>query len=238
MSEGGSLSATIAQRLEAEILTGRRALGERLDERELAEYFNASRTPVREALQRLSATGLVQINGRHGTKVARLTLTQLLDAFRVVSELEAMAAEQAAGRITEDRVAALWGHQAACEAAFAEGDADAFCAANDRLHGAILEASGNWMLQELMRVALVLAPYRRHITFQPGRMSASLDEHRAFITAIAAGDGVTAAARMRSHVNALATGLSDFLYYLSRTGNGEIIASGPDDRPSARRGAV
>jgi DNA-binding GntR family transcriptional regulator len=225
VSETASLSATIAQRLEDEILSGRRALGERLEERELADHFSASRTPVREALQRLAATGLVQINGRHGAKVARLTLTQLLDAFRVVSELEAMAAQQAAGRITADEVAALWAYQQDCEDAFAEEDVDAFCKANDRLHAAILSASGNWMLQEQMRVARVLSPYRRHITFQPGRMASSIDEHRAFIKAIESGDGATAADLMRSHVNALATGLSDFLYFLSRTGKNEIIAA-------------
>lgn len=227
MSEATSLSSTIARRLEAEILSGERALGERLDERELAQYFSASRTPVREALQRLAATGLVQINGRHGTNVTRLTLTQLLDAFRVVSELEAMAAEQAAGRITTDHVSTLWQHQKDCEAAFAESDVDGFCAANDRLHGVILTASGNWMLQEQMRTTRVLTPYRRHITYQPGRMASSIDEHEAFINAIAASDGATAATHMRLHVNALATGLSDFLYFLDRTGNGEIIAANP-----------
>jgi DNA-binding GntR family transcriptional regulator len=225
VTETVSLSLAITQQLEAEILDGRRALGERLDERELAQHFNASRTPVREALQRLAATGLVQINGRHGTKVARLTLTQLLDAFRVVSELEAMAAEQAAGRITTEQISALHEHESACEAAYSERDVDAFCQANDQLHGAILRASGNWMLQEHMRAARVLTPYRRHITYQPGRMVSSLKEHNAFIKAIASGEGATAAAHMRNHVNALATGLSDFLYFLNQTGNDEIIAA-------------
>ncbi|MCP4386336.1 MAG: GntR family transcriptional regulator [Hyphomicrobiales bacterium] len=226
MTAAGSLSSQIATRLEAEILSGQRGLGDRLDERELAEHFNASRTPVREALQRLAATGLVQVNGRHGTNVARLTLTQLLDAFRVVSELEAMAAEQTVGRITAEQIADLWVHQRGCEEAFAADDVDAFCIANDHLHSGILAASGNWMLQEQMRTARVLSPYRRHITYQPGRMARSLDEHRAFIAAIEAGDGAGAASHMRSHVNALATGLSDFLYFLRRTGNDEIIASG------------
>jgi DNA-binding GntR family transcriptional regulator len=219
-----SLSATIAQKLEEEIMSGVRGLGARLDERELAEHFNASRTPVREALQRLAAIGLVQINGRYGTHVVRLTLGQLLDAFRVVSELEAIAAEQAASRITEEQVAALWVYQNGCSEAYEAEDVDAFCVANDKLHGAILEASGNWMLKEQTRVARVLSPYRRHITYQPGRMGSSIDEHAAFIRSIASGDGEAAARQMRDHVNALANGLSDFLYFLNRTGRSEIIA--------------
>jgi len=224
MMEAVSLSATIAQKLEEEIMDGTRSLGERLDERELADHFNASRTPVREALQRLSAIGLVQINGRYGTHVVRLTLGQLLDAFRVVSDLEAIAAEQAASRITDEQIAALWRHQQGCADAYEAENVDAFCTANDKLHGAIMEASGNWMLKEQARVARVLSPYRRHITYQPGRMGASIDEHAAFIRAIAAGDGDTAARQMRDHVNALANGLSDFLYFLNRTGRSEIIA--------------
>lgn len=219
-----SLSSKIAQQLESEVLSGHRALGERLDERELAEQFNASRTPVREALQRLAATGLVQINGRHGTHIARLTLTQLLDGFRVISELEAIAAEQAAGRITAKQLATLWEYQSSCETAHADHDVDAFCQANDLLHSAILDASGNSMLQEQMRVGRVLSPYRRHITHQPGRIATSIEEHNAFLTAIGAGDGTIAAQHMRSHVNALANGLSDFLYFLDQTGRSQILA--------------
>lgn len=219
-----SLSSKIAQQLESEVLSGHRALGERLDERELAEQFNASRTPVREALQRLAASGLVQINGRHGTHIAKLTLTQLLDGFRVISELEAIAAEQAAGRITAKQLATLWEYQSSCEAAHADHDVDAFCRANDLLHSAILDASGNSMLQEQMRVGRVLSPYRRHITHQPGRIATSIEEHNAFLTAIGAGDGTIAAQHMRSHVNALANGLSDFLYFLDQTGRSQILA--------------
>ena len=70
-----------------------------------------------------------------------------------------------------------------------------------------------------------MAPYRRHITFQPGRMEASIEEHESFIRAIESGNGLAAATSMRGHVNALADGLSDFLYFLDQTGLSEIIAS-------------
>lgn len=219
----GSLAARIAQQLEDEILSGERALGERLDERDLAAHFNASRTPVREALHRLTASGLVVVNGRHGTRVARLTLIQLLDAFKVVAELEALAAEQAARRITPDQVAELERHQQDCETAFADGDIPSFYAANVRFHDGILSACGNWMLREQLRGAKLLAPYRRYITSQPGRMGSSIVEHGAVLASIRSGRGEAAANQMRSHVNALGAGVSDFLHHLSRSGDQGIL---------------
>jgi DNA-binding GntR family transcriptional regulator len=218
-----SLATRIAQQLEDEILSGARALGERLDERDLAAHFNASRTPVREALHRLAASGLVVINGRQGARVARLTLIQLLDAFKVVAELEALAAEQAARRITPEQMAALEAHQQACEAAFAEHDTARFYEANVQFHEGILAACGNWMLREQLRAAKLIAPYRRYITSQPGRMASSIVEHGAILASIRNGAGDVAASQMRSHVNALGVGVSDFLHYISRSGDQGIL---------------
>lgn len=220
-----SLSAQIARRLEDEILSGTRSLGERLDERELATHFDASRTPVREALQRLAASGLVVMNGRQGAHVARLTLIQLLDAFKVVAELEALAAEQAARRIAPAQAAELEAHQLACEAACADGDVARFYEANLRFHQGIVEVCGNWMLKEQLRGAKLLAPYRRYITSQPGRMSSSIVEHGAILEDIRNGDSAAAAEQMRRHVNALGLGVSDFLHHLNRTGQQEILAA-------------
>ena len=219
----GSLAARIAQELELEILSGDRALGERLDERDLAAHFNASRTPVREALHRLAASGLVVVNGRSGTRVARLTLIQLLDAFKVVAELEALAAEQAARRITPDQVAELEAIQIDCEAATTEHDVTHFYDANVRFHEGIIAACGNWMLREQLHGAKLIAPYRRYITSQPGRMASSIVEHGAILDSIRNGNSDAAAEQMRSHVNALGIGVSDFLHHLSRTGHQEIL---------------
>lgn len=219
-----SLAHRIARQLEDDILHGRRTLGERLDERDLAEHFEASRTPVREALQRLASSGLVTLNGRSGARVARLTLSQLLDAFYVVAELEAISAEQAARRITAEQVEKLGEYQARCEEACEAGDVPAFYDNNYLFHDGILEASGNWMLREQMRSARLLTPYRRQITFQPGRMLSSIREHEDILDAIRNGDHERAASLMRKHVNTLAIGVSDFLHYLERSGTQEILA--------------
>src|ERR1700676_1668697 len=89
--EPGSLSAGVVHRLEVEILKGQRKPGDRLVERQLAEQCGVSRTPVREALQRLAASGLVVSRGRQGLQVAQLSIADLLDAFSVAAEMEALA---------------------------------------------------------------------------------------------------------------------------------------------------
>ena len=95
------------------------------------------------------------------------------------------------------------------------------------------------MLREQMRSARLLTPYRRQITFQPGRMLSSIREHEDILDAIRNGDHERAASLMRKHVNTLAIGVSDFLHYLERSGTQEILA--PSDgrrrqRPPSRRG--
>ena len=77
----------VATAIEAQIISGLRKPGARLDERALAEEFNVSRTPVREAIRKLATTRLVTDQGRRGAVVTHLTVSGLLDAFLVVSEL-------------------------------------------------------------------------------------------------------------------------------------------------------
>ncbi|KAA0970900.1 GntR family transcriptional regulator [Aureimonas fodinaquatilis] len=210
-----SLSAEVVVRLEEEILNGLRMPGDRLDERQLAEHFGMSRTPVREALHRLAASGLAVSRGRQGLQVAHLSLADLLDAFSAVAELEALAARQAARRITADQRRLLLKAHELCEAANASGDAPLFCQANREFHTTIAAASHNITLQEeLRRLTLKVAPYRRALTDQPGRMASSVPEHCAVMDAIFAGDGGQASSIMRQHVTLLGGRLSDLLHFL------------------------
>lgn len=213
--EDPSLSGDIARRLEEDILRGRVRPGHRLDERELSARYGVSRTPVREALQRLAAGGLAAARGRQGLQVAQFSVADLLDALSVVAELEALAASQAARRITPDGRAALETAHAACGQAVAAGEFDAFYDANIDFHDAIAAASHNRVLQdELRRLSLKTAPYRRAITFQPGRMPASQPEHGAVLAAILRSDGEAAGALMRRHVSLLSEGIADFLHFV------------------------
>jgi DNA-binding GntR family transcriptional regulator len=218
--EPESLSAEVVQRLEVEILKGHRRPGDRLDERQLAEQYGVSRTPVREALQRLAASGLVVSRGRQGLQVAELSLADLLDAFSIVAELEGLASAQAARRIQPSQRRALQEAQEACALASESGDAEFFYDANIRFHDTIAEASHNRILQdELRRLTLKISPYRRTITYQPGRTVSSIPEHQEVMEAIFRGDADKARATMRTHVTLLGEGLPDLLHFLRMAGD-------------------
>lgn len=236
-SEETSLAAEMVRRLEHEILHGERAPGDRLDERQLASQYGVSRTPVREALQRLAASGLAVARGRQGLQVAQLSVTGLLDAFSVVAELEGLAAAQAARRILPAQLQTLKAAHEAAAVAAENDDIDAFYKANLDFHDAIAAGSQNDVLKdELRRLTIKTTPYRRVITSQPGRMKSSVPEHLAILEAIAAGKPADATKAMRSHVNVLGDGLTDFLHIL-RLSDGPIQfrRSEPAELAAARR---
>ena len=223
--EPESLSAGVVHRLELEILKGQRKPGDRLDERQLADHFGVSRTPVREALQRLAASGLVVSRGRQGLQVAQLSLADLLDAFSVAAEMEALASAQAARRIRPSQRDSLEAAHQACSAAANVCDVDGFYEANLEFHEMIAAASHNRVLRdELRRLTVKISPYRRTITFQPGRMESSIPEHEQIMQAIFRGDAAQAGLVMRSHVTLLGDGLSDLLHFLRLYGDQKLLA--------------
>jgi DNA-binding GntR family transcriptional regulator len=223
-----SLAGDIAKRMEEEILRGRALPGTRLDERELSERFRVSRTPVREALQRLSASGLAVARGRQGLQVAKMSITDLLDALTVVAELEALACVQASRRISPEQRALLQKAHEACGQAAARRDVEEFYNANIDFHDAIADASHNRVLQdELRRLSLKTAPYRRSITFQSGRMEASQLEHEAVLNAIVSNNPAEAGALMRNHLSMLSDGIADFLHFFRRGEHSNLLLENP-----------
>lgn len=214
----GSLSSYVVSRLENEILLGIRQPGERLDENQLARIFGVSRTPVRESLQRLVASGLVVARRRQGLEVARLSVVDVLDSFSIVARLEALAAHQAARRARSEHFDRLSDTHQACALAMKAEDEGEFYRANLAFHEAVAVASQNNILQdEIRRLTLKVAPYRRTITAQIGRMQVSVEQHDRIMTAIIQRKGDQAAAAMSEHINVLGEELADFLHVLRAT---------------------
>ena len=206
----------IVARIEQALVLGRRAPGTKLDERALAEAFGVSRTPVREALHRLSARGLVSLRGRLGAQIAVLPVSDILDAFFVVAELEGMAARVASRRIRPVERQTILTAQERCAAASKAGQEGSFVQANAAFHDAIIAACHNRILQDQLHTArLIVAPYRYLSTFRPGRMASSIPEHQAVVDAVFSGDGDRAAQLMTEHVNLLGDQLSDLLHMLN-----------------------
>ncbi|MBT0958644.1 GntR family transcriptional regulator [Alphaproteobacteria bacterium KMM 3653] len=196
-----TLSATVESDIEQRIVEGVYGPGDRLDEEELSAKLGVSRTPVREALRKLAAHGLVTIRPRAGATVARPSMAEIIDLFEVVSELEAFAARLAAHRATDTQMRAIQQAYKACGKLAASKDAQAYFDANRIFHGAIWAAANNPALTEqIMSVDKRLAPYRRQITFHPTRKQDSESEHDQIAQALAARQQDVAERAMRDHV--------------------------------------
>lgn len=187
--------------LENAIVDGRYQPGDRIDPEQLASDYGCSRTPVREALQALEASGLLVVQPKRGTFVTQLDVTQLMERFELMAELEAFCAELSCRRARDEDLAQIASSVAACETAAARGDAEAYYNENTVFHQAIYRAAGNTFLQtEALRLQAVLQPYRRRQLQARGRMNRSLEEHRLIEAAIRDGDAATAHKVMTDHV--------------------------------------
>jgi DNA-binding GntR family transcriptional regulator len=137
------------RRLREAIVRGELAPGEHLVEDELAAWLGISRTPVREALGRLAAIGLVEIDASRGARVVPLEPERILDLVQVSRELVLLAQRLAAERATDDEVERLRAFHAARIAAVAASDGDGVERAAIGFHSTILAASRNAELQRV-----------------------------------------------------------------------------------------
>lgn len=196
-----TLAERIEDRIETEIVEGRLRPGDRLDEEELATRLSVSRTPIREALRKLASTGLVTIRPRLGASVARPTMAEIIELFELVAELEAFAARLACERADPAQLEEIAMTHAACQKLADAGTAETYFEANRKFHGAIWQGSNNRALvEQLLQIDRRLSPYRRHITFHPGRRHGSQSEHQKIADALVSRDTQSAAAEMRDHV--------------------------------------
>jgi len=197
-----SRADTIAHQIEQMILTGEVADGDRLDEHRLAERFGVSRTPVREALQRLAQSGLAEHIVRRGVFVRHPGPVELIEMFEVMAELEALCGRLAARRISDAALDRLRAANASCRAALERGDADGYYAENETFHQTIYRESGNGFLaREAARLHRRLQPFRRMQLQLRGRMGQSMAEHEAIVAALAKGDRDGAEEALRRHVS-------------------------------------
>lgn len=145
-----SARSRIYEVLKAEIIDGTLAAGQKLSERTLAERFETSRLPLRDAVQRLIAEGFMIADPRKGTRVATIAERDLEDLFDVRESLETLAAKLAAARCDAAGAERLRGHIADARAALAAGNAKAVVAANAAFHREVIAVSGNDLLRSLM----------------------------------------------------------------------------------------
>ena len=174
--------------------------GDRLVESELAERLGVSRTPVREALQRLETQAMLTRDGR-SLIVATLDHNQLAELYAVRSELEGLAARLAARHATPEEVRVLQSMVTEDRALLA-GDPRALSRANKRFHKQIHLASHNrFLVQQLDLVHRSMALMANTSFAAEGRDEVALAEHALIVSAIGAGDGDAADQALRTHIS-------------------------------------
>ena len=173
--------------------------GDRLVESELAERFGVSRTPVREALQRLETQSMLKRDGR-SLIVATLDHNQLAELYVVRAELEGLAARLAAQHATAEEIRVLKDMVAADRKLV--GDPGALSRANRRFHKQIHLASHNrFLVQQLDLVHRSMALLATTSLAVEGRGKAALAEHGAIVDAIAGRNGPAAEAALKAHIS-------------------------------------
>ena len=174
--------------------------GDRLVESELAERLGVSRTPVREALQRLETQSMLSRDGR-SLIVASLDHNQLADLYAVRSELEGLAARLAARHATEEECRVLRAMLTE-DAKLVRGDPKALSRANKRFHKQIHLASHNrFLVQQLDLVHRSMALMANTSLAAVGRAEGAHAEHLEIVRAIEARDGDAAYQALRIHIS-------------------------------------
>jgi DNA-binding GntR family transcriptional regulator len=184
-----------------EIVRGVLAPGSGLDETDIARRFGVSRTPVREALRQLVASGLVEARAHRGAVVAQPSLERLTGMFEAMAELEALCAGLAAERMLAAERQKLEAIHDELRVLSHAGNPERFHAVNERFHNAIYAGSQNGYIAEMTLATRVrVQPFRRAQFRNLGRLAKSQAEHDRVVVAILRGDKIGAAAAMRAHI--------------------------------------
>lgn len=193
------LADQVKDRLLQDILAGRYPPHSRIVETRVARELGTSQAPVREALRGLEALGLVEILAFRGARVRRPSTAELLEAYAVRSELEALGARLGVPRMTDDDLAELEALGETMQQAAARGDRHEVAVADAQFHARLLSLAGNGTLE---RVWQSLEPYSRtYITlFAPGADAHwTADLHPSIIRALRTRDSSQVEGALRRH---------------------------------------
>ena len=184
-----------------EIVRGVLRPGATLDETDIARRFNVSRTPVREALRQLAASGLIEVRAHRGAIVARPSAERLTGMFEAMAELEALCAGLAAERMSPAQRHALEAVHEELRMLSYAGNPERFHEVNERFHNTIYAGSQNGYIAEMTLATRVrVQPFRRAQFRNLGRLAKSHAEHDRVVVAILRGDKAGAATAMRAHI--------------------------------------
>ncbi|MBW7837820.1 MAG: GntR family transcriptional regulator [Sphingomonadales bacterium] len=196
-----SQAERIKTALELQIVSGQLKPGTKLDETEIAAAHGVSRTPVREALMKLEAIGLVERRKRQSSIVRGVTLLRIVQMMEVLGGLEGLAGGLAAKRIKANQKESLLKALEICAATAEANNPDAYYNANIELHQVIYTASHNDVLiEQVTYFGERLAPFIRQQHHKPGWIEKTMADHRLIVEDILGGRSKEVEELMRRHV--------------------------------------
>lgn len=199
-----TLAGRLRMLISDEIVRGDLAPGVVLDEMELARRFHVSRTPVREAIRLLGASGLVDARPHRSAVVARPDKTQLIAMFEALRELEALCAGLAAERMTASELSRLQRVHHMLLDVVQHEDPQRYHEINEDFHAEIYAGSHNAYLASLtLATRARIAPFSRAQFRTQGRLARSHQEHALIIAAILNRDREAASKVMRTHIGSV-----------------------------------
>ncbi len=198
---GFSLHDQVAERIRAQIFDRHLVPGEFIDENALSERWQISRTPLREALKVLAAEGLVELVPRRGCRVIEITETDADELFPIMAMLEGRCAFEATQHLTDADLRELRRLHDELERTAAAQDVDGYYKANHVFHSFVQQLANNrWLDRVTADLRKFVRMLRGRQLVLPGRIEASINEHRVLIAAMSERDAVRAERAMRDHL--------------------------------------
>ncbi len=201
MSDNVSLSDKVFEALESEILKGELERGETLSENKVSARLGVSRTPVREALQRLEQEGLVKTEPGKGAVVLGISQGDLLDIYEIRIRIEGLAARYAARNITDEQAREMRDVVELQEFFAAKGDSRSLRDLDSKFHSMIYKFCTSRILTDTLNsLHHKIERFRRMSVEIGGRGSLSVEEHREIAEALAAHDEDKAETLLIEHI--------------------------------------
>lgn len=196
--------------IRAAIASGEIRPGERLLQVELAKKMGISSTPIREALRRLEAQGILMHEPNKGVRVAETKPEDALEIYLIRGALEGLATELAVRHMTDEELTKIRSLCRAIDEATNTGKLRRLQRLNHSLHFAIYDAARMPRLRQMIEILWTLYPWDTLYVI-PGRAQLSYQEHQALLKALEARDTEAAGAAMREHINAGCRSVMDYI---------------------------
>ena len=218
------LHQEVTTRLRQRIVEGQIAPGAKLNERELSEQLQVSRTPLREAIKMLAAEGLVELLPNRGAVAASLSEQDVADTFEVIAGLEGQSGELAAQRISDAELAEIRALHYEMLAAFTRRDLSTYYRLNAQIHSQINAAARNPVLTQTWRnLNARLQALRFRSNFDEAKWQRAVKEHQRMVELLAAHDGPALRELLLKHLH----NKRDAVLELMRAGQLQAAAAVP-----------